>query len=81
MITQGKRIKENGIISNGNHVICSMNDIGGNVEDDARLIVAAPELLKALKLASELCDLREMVDANTTVQELVDRAIAKAEGK
>jgi DNA-directed RNA polymerase subunit RPC12/RpoP len=47
---------------------------------NARLIATAPEMLKALKQASEYCDLREVGEGGLSVQDIVDNAIAKAEG-
>lgn len=49
-------------------------------EADSHLVASAPEMLKALKQASEYCDLREIGEGGLSVQEIVDRAIAKAEG-
>jgi hypothetical protein len=48
---------------------------------NAYLIAAAPEMLKALKQASEYCDLREIGEGGLTIQDIVDNAIAKAKGK
>ena len=48
---------------------------------NARLIASAPDMLKALKQASEYCDLREIGEGGLSVQDIVDNAIAKAEGK
>jgi len=74
--TRGEWFYANGAIQNGNHVIAEMNYVGDNVEADAHLIAAAPNMYEALKCALDLCDLRE-----GATREVVEKALAEAEGK
>lgn len=66
--------------------VCTMNKQTGNVEANARLIAAAPELLEALKLAVEHYvgagrNSSNVNGAAGTAADIIHAAIAKAEGK
>ena len=61
-------------------VICDMNKIGGNdIDADARLIAAAPDLLAACKLALEYTGWHYHAGAQEA-HDALKAAIAKAEG-
>lgn len=70
-----------------NYWLASMNSFDGavNHEANARLIAAAPDLLEALKLAqlavSELCYEQDPANECWNVLQVVNSAIAKAEGQ
>lgn len=62
-------------------VLCEMNKIGGNdIEADARLIAAAPEMYEALKLAKEYLGWHYYGGASEAY-DAVDAVIAKVEGE
>lgn len=56
--------------------ICTVNDFGGDRDENLNLIAAAPDLLNALKRM-----LFEFDDTNSTARKIAIKAIEKAEGK
>jgi hypothetical protein len=69
----------------GNPRFCSKENGWPEMDANARLVAAAPDLLEALKaveaLAYELRVSAEYANAAQAMKEQVKRAIAKAEGK
>jgi hypothetical protein len=73
----------NVVDTNGNSIATTGTSSARKYAEDianAQLIASAPDMLKALKQASAYCDLRENGEGGLSVQEIVDNAIAKAEG-
>ena len=78
----------NHIISADGHTVCFMAHNPDNntaLENAARLIAAAPELLEALKACRErlsfVVDLDETASADIDAFNMAEAAIAKAEGE
>lgn len=86
--TKGEwRLQEHGLehLKSGNKSIALIHGPNENISTEqflanGLLLSAAPDMYGALKQASAYCDLREIGAGDKSIQEIVDTAIAKAEG-